>query len=145
MNLTKGLAFLACALPLGAAAQVVYSQAPVWIEPAAPVARLEHLRVCSERNEALWDRKALIDQDRRILDSEGDAVERARAELDQALASLDRTDTEAVAAYNARSNELNAWVDARNRRVAELNGAAALLNANSRTLVEYCENLYPAR
>ena len=142
MNLAKGLVSLACALPLGAAAQAAYSQAPVWVEPAARVERIEHLRVCSERNDALWDRKALIDQDRRLLEGEGDSIARTRGELERELAALDSADSAAVAAYNLRSSELNHWVEAHNRRVAELNGAAALLNSNSRTLVEYCENIY---
>ena len=141
MDLAKGLVSLACALPLGAAAQAVYSQAPVWVEPAR-IERIEHLRVCSERNDALWDRKALIDQDRRLLEAEGDSIARTRGELERELAALDQADPAAVAAYNLRSSELNNWVDAHNRRVAELNGAAALLNSNSRTLVEYCENIY---
>ena len=143
MNLAKGLIAAACVLPLAAAAQVAYS--PVWVEGAQNIDRFEYLRDCNARNETLWDRKALIDQDRRLLERENDTLARAKAELDAAHASLDRTDTPAVAAYNTRSNELNDWVDAHNRRVAELNAAAALLNANSRSLVEYCDNVYAAR
>ena len=142
MILAKGLIPLAFLLPLGAAAQTVYYQAPVSLEPAYRVERLDHLRACKDRNDALWDRKALIDQDRSVLDTEGEAIARARSELDRALAALDNTDTAAVAAYNARSRELNAWVDAHNRRVAEQNGAAALLNSNSLTLAEYCDSIY---
>jgi hypothetical protein len=103
------------------------------------------LRVCEARNDRLWDRKALIDEDRARLDREQLDIDRARARLDAEWSTLDRGDTTAVASYNARSRQLNEWVESHNRRVDELNGAVARLNANSRDLVAYCDNIYPAR
>jgi hypothetical protein len=136
------LAWIALALPLAAGAQEIHSRAVVAAEPGY---YLDTLRICSERNDTLWDRKAMIEQDRLLLEREDTAIARMRAEIEERWQSLDRRDAEAVAAYNARSTEFNRWVEAHNKRVEELNAAAELLNTNSRLLVTYCDNLYVTR
>lgn len=134
------LALAALAAP-AAFADVTYSRVVVLDEPVAiqPVPR-----VCENRNNELWDRKALLDEDRRDADAEKAALDRAKARLDGELAQLDRTRAAAVADYNARSNALNARVDAYNRRVADLNRAVALLNGDSREMVDWCNRMYYA-
>jgi hypothetical protein len=138
---TRILACIALAVPLA-----TFAQTPVY-RSGVPADRTfaDSLRVCSERNESLWDRKALIDQDRRLLEHEDQSIARVRGELEEALRTLDNGNQAAVTAYNARSYELNKWVDAHNRRVAELNGAVALLNSNAREMLAYCDRIYPAR
>lgn len=143
MESVRILAWIALAVPIAASAgEVSVSQA---IITGAPGYVVDSLQVCTRRNEALWDRKALIEQDRRLLERESDSIARMRSELEAEWERLDRGNADAVAAYNARSSELNRWVEAHNRRVEELNGAVALLNANSQALVAYCDNLYMAR
>jgi cell division protein FtsB len=87
----------------------------------------------------------LLDQDKRDVDAEGAALARAKSRLDGELAQLDRTNTAAVADYNARSNALNDRVNAYNARVADLNHAVALLNGDSREMVDWCNRMYYAR
>jgi hypothetical protein len=133
---------MAATVPMIAAAQTIYYRpAP----GAEPVYRVDSLSVCLQRNDALWDRKGLIDQDRRLLDREEQSLARGRAELDAEYQRLDRADRVAVDSYNKRSNELNGWVDQHNQRVRELNGAAGLLNSETRELVAYCDNITPPR
>jgi len=134
-------ALAAIAAPV-ALAQTTYSRVVVVDEPVV-LRPVPH--VCDARNNELWDRKALLDQDKRDVDSERGALARAKARLDEELARLDRTNTAAVADYNARSNALNARVDAYNRRVADLNSAVGLLNADSREMVDWCNRMYFAR
>jgi cell division protein FtsB len=135
------LALAALAAP-AAFADVTYSRVVVLDEPVAIHAVP---RVCENRNNELWDRKALLDQDKRDVDAEGAALARAKSRLDGELAQLDRTNTAAVADYNARSNALNDRVNAYNARVADLNHAVALLNGDSREMVDWCNRMYYAR
>ena len=127
------------AAPLVAAAQSEVSRATI---TGQPVVRTDMLHVCAARNDRLWDRSALLDRDKQDIDREGRAIDRARAELDAARARLDSNDAAAVADYNARSAALNARVQAHNRQVKELNGAVALLDADSSELVAYCNRIY---
>ena len=137
------IALAAAALAAPAAlAQVTYSRVVVVDEPVAIHAVP---RVCENRNAQLWDRKALLDQDKRDVDSEGQAIARAKARLDGELAQLDHANTSAVADYNARSNALNRRVDSYNHRVADLNDAVALLDSDSREMVDWCNRMYFAR
>lgn len=131
-------ALAALAAPL-ALAQTTYSRVVVIDEPVV-LRPVPH--VCDARNNELWDRKALLEQDRRDADAERDALARAKSRLDQELSRLDRTNTGAVADYNARSNALNTRVDAYNKRVADLNSAVALLNSDSREMVDWCNRMY---
>ena len=148
MNGLRILAWIALTTPLAALAQ--YPRA-VDVTPPRTVVIMEpdnvvrSLRVCDARNDTLWDRKALIDEDRVRIDREQAEIDRARAQLDAEWNVLNRGDTAAVNAYNARSRQLNEWVESHNRRVNELNGAVARLNASSRDLVAYCDTIVPAR
>jgi hypothetical protein len=142
MNTARILAALALAAPLAAAAQPTYSYTKIIGERAYFV---DNLRVCEARNDRLWDRTTLIEQDRYNLARADHSIAQIRAELENERRALDRTNVAAVDAYNTRSYALNRWVAAHNRRVEELNGAAALLTADARQLVAYCDNLYVAR
>jgi hypothetical protein len=142
MKIAKAMALIVMAAPLAALAQVSYSQARIAGE--RPVIR-EALRVCADRTDKLWDRKALLDQDKRDIDGEGRAIAQATASLAAELRRLDASNLPAVAAYNARSEALNTRVDWHNRRVAEMNGAAALLNADSADMTSYCERIQLTR
>ena len=125
--------------PLAAAAQVEQSRAVI-VGNGTFIG--ERLHVCADRNDALWDRKVLLDQDKRDVDREGDALARMKSQIDDEMRRLDKTDAAGVAAYNARSAEQNRRVEAHNRRVAEMNGAVALLNADASEMTAYCNRLY---
>jgi hypothetical protein len=137
----KAATLLLLAAPFAAMAQPYYPRDEIL--PDRPY--VSTLRVCEARNDTLWDRKALIDEDRRNLEREDRSIAGLRAQLDAERRSLNPADATAVAAYNGKSDTLNRWVETHNRRVAELNGAAALLNADTRDLLRYCDNLYMAR
>ena len=115
---------------------VVYETRPVYPN---------RMYVCSNENDRLWDRHEALDRDKQSLEMERQDLERVRRQLADELARLDRTDTAAVASYNARSQDLNARVESLNRRVADVNGAVAFLNADSRDLVAYCDRVNVAR
>jgi hypothetical protein len=142
MNSIRVLAAVAAIAPLFAAADVTYSRVTILDE--RPSLR-GSLYVCNDRNATLWDRKALLDRDKQELDREGAAIAREQARLDGMLHMLDRTNTAAVADYNQRSSEQNRWVEAHNRRVSEMNQAAALLNSDSADLMAYCDRVTVAR
>ena len=122
--LLRTIAIAVVAAPLVAAAQSEVSHATI---TGSPVVRTDRLHVCAERNDKLWDRSGLLDRDKQDVDREGREIARMKARLDS-------TDTAAVADYNAR-------VAAHNRQVDELNGAVALLNADSSQLTAYCNRL----
>ena len=102
MTSTRALAIAALVAPLTAAAQVSYSQAAITGEPYY---HRDNLRVCTDRNESLWDRKALLDADQRDLDREGASLDRTKARLDEQYRLLDWGNNAAIAEYNARSDE----------------------------------------
>ena len=152
MKLPAAIAMTTLLAPLAALAQTSYSHATITgpaaveVPPPAYVGRLPvyvpgHLHMCEARTDALWDRKALLDQDKADIDREGRSIAQESAQVNDQLRSLDNTDTVAVAAYNVRERALNVRVDAHNRRVADLNGAAALLNADSADLTNYCNRI----
>ncbi len=137
MTITRLLAALALAAPFAAAAQVSYPQATITGE------RLyfrDVPRVCAERNSALWDRKALLDQDHRDLDRDGTTLDRIKARLDADYRALDWGNNAAIAAYNARSDEYNRLISGHNARVAHMNRAASMLNGDSADLVAFCNS-----
>ena len=151
MKLPAAIAITTLCAPLAALAQTSYSRAtitgpavvappPAYVE-AVPVYVPGHLHMCDARTDALWNRKALLDQDKADIDREGRAIAQESAQVNDQLRTLDNTDTVAVAAYNVRQRALNERVDAHNRRVADLNGAAALLNADSADLTNYCNRI----
>src|SRR5437868_9366267 len=126
--LRRTIAIAVVAAPLVAAAQSEISHATI---TGTPVVRTDQLHVCAERNDKLWDRSALLDRDKQDADREGREIALLKAGLDAERLRLDSTNAAAVADYNARSATLNARVAAHNRQVEELNGAVALLNADS--------------
>jgi hypothetical protein len=148
MRLPLALAMTTVLAPLAALAQTTYSHAtitgrvpaPVYVE-TVPVYVPGRLHMCDARNDALWDRKAMLDQDKSDVDREGREIARESAQVNDQLRTLDHGDTVAVSAYNVRSRALNERVDAHNRRVADLNGAAALLNADAADLTSYCNRI----
>ena len=127
-------AALVVALP--AVGQTYYPDRPY------PADRLTHgeFETCLDRGAALRERKESIDDERAELDREGAELARAGAALDAQFRHLDRTDANAVADYNARSERLNRRVDRQNRRVAELNSRAGLLNGDAADMNARCEN-----
>jgi hypothetical protein len=143
MKLPAAIALTALVTPLAALAQTSYSHAtitgptpvppPVYVE-TVPVYVPGHLHMCEARNDALWDRKALLDR-------EGRSISQESAQVNEQLRNLDHTDTVAVAAYNVRQRAFNERVEAHNRRVADMNGAAALLNADAADLTSYCNRI----
>jgi len=148
MRLPLAIAMTTVLAPLAALAQTTYSHAtitgpvpaPVYVE-TVPVYVPGRLHMCEDRNDSLWDRKALLDRDRADVDREGREIARESTQVNEQLRTLDHGDTVAVAAYNVRSRSLNDRVDAHNRRVADLNGAVALLNADSADLTSYCNRI----
>jgi hypothetical protein len=150
MKLPAAIALTALVTPLAALAQTSYSHAtitgptpvppPVYVE-TVPVYVPGHLHMCEARNDALWDRKALLDQDKADIDREGRSISQESAQVNEQLRNLDHTDTVAVAAYNVRQRAFNERVEAHNRRVADMNGAAALLNADAADLTSYCNRI----
>ena len=139
--MNRFLLALAAASSLTAMAQTEYSRVViVETRPLYP----ERLYVCQDRNDQLWDAKAMLDRDRGDLERERRELERIRVALADERSRLDNTNLDAVASYNQRSDALNVRVASLNRRVADLNGAVAFLNADSRDLVAYCNRLYVA-
>jgi hypothetical protein len=136
------LAAVAAIAPLFAAADVTYSRVTILDE--RPSLR-GSLYVCNDRNASLWDRKAFLDRDKQELDRESHAIARETARLEGMLQNLDHRNVAAVEDYNQHSADLNKWVEAHNRRVNEMNQAAALLNADSADLVAYCDRVTVAR
>jgi hypothetical protein len=118
--------------PAAALAQTSYSRADI----VAP-----RLAVCDVQGDRLWDRKAALDTDQRVIDRERDAIEREGADLAAQMRALDSSNTAAVAAYNARSAAHNERVNAHNRYVNATNRAADLLNGDSAEFTRYCETL----
>lgn len=137
MTSTRVLAALALLAPLAAAAQVSHSQATLTGE------RLYYRdvpRICADRNVALWDRKALLDQDKHDLERDGATLDRVKSRLDADYRALDWGNSAAIAAYNARSEEYNRLISGHNQRVGHMNRAAAALNGDSADLVAYCNS-----
>ncbi len=151
MRLPAAIAITTLLAPLGALAQTSYSHAtitgpapvpaPVYVE-TVPVYVPGNLHMCQVRNDALWNRNAMLEEDKEpSIDREGRVIASETAQVNQQLRTLDNTDRMAVDAYNVRQRALNERVDAHNRRVADLNGAAALLNADSADLTAYCNRI----
>lgn len=122
--------------PAAAIAQTAYSRAEI-VQP--------RLNACDVRNDRLWDRKAALDMDQRVIDRERDAIEREASDLAARMRLLVSTDTAAVAAYNARSAAHNQRVADHNRYVNATNRAAALLNGDSAEFARYCDTLRLSR
>ena len=123
MTSTRVLAILALVAPLTAAAQVSYYRDSY---------------ACNDRNHALWERKARLDRDQRDIDREGARLEHMKAQLEVRYRRLDWGDDVAIGDYNRDSIEYNRLIDAHNRRVMRMNGAAAVLNGDSQDLVASC-------
>ena len=125
---TRILALAALAVPLVASAQIYYE---------GPLNRGE-FRACIERDAALYDRLAVLDNEKIDNDRESDSIARSGDQLAQELRRLDSRDQFAVAEYNARSAEHNRRVDLHNRRVADMNSRAARFNNDSAYLTRAC-------
>jgi len=117
------------ALPLAAAAQAYYRD--------APMTRGE-LRGCVERDQALRDRLSILEQEKRGNDLESGEIAREGTQLARDLARLDNNDPSAVADYNARSDAHNRWVVDHNNRVAGMNGRASLYNRDATDMGSQC-------
>ena len=117
------------ALPLAAAAQAYYRD--------APMTRGE-LRSCVERDQALRDRLSILDQEKRSNDVESGDIAREGTQLAHDLSRLDNSDPSAVADYNARSDAHNRWVIDHNNRVANMNGRAATYNRDAADMGAQC-------
>jgi len=139
MKAARMLAAAALLAPLGAAAQVYYSQARPLYDPALT---REELRECMYRDEAMAERRDALDGDRAQSDAEAEAIAEAAARLADELRNLDHGDVGAVAAYNARSAAHNQRVQDHNRQVAGLNARAARLNGDSARLDTLCARPY---
>jgi hypothetical protein len=135
MRLARAAALWVLAAPAVALAQVGRSETTR--AHAAPAFQ-ESWRACMARGDALGDRKAFIDDERRLLDLEGDAIAREGAQLADDLRRLPATDSAAVGVYNARSADHNARVAAHNHRVDDMNAAGASLNDASADMMAYC-------
>jgi hypothetical protein len=147
MRIPLAIAIATLLTPAAALAQTSYSRAaitgvpaPVYVE-TVPVYVPGHLHVCEAHNDELWDRKAMLDSDKADIDREGRQIAAETSQVNQQMRGLDHTDAVAVEAYNVRSRDLNERVDAHNRRVADLNGASAFLNADSADLSAYCNRI----
>src|SRR5512142_611781 len=136
------LAVLCIAAPAAALAQTTYSRAAVTsptvvpAEPAYPVYS-PTVYPCAE----LESQRVMLDDEKLAYDRELNALDAESARLADELRNLDHTDTAAVAAYNARSDEHNRSVAEHNRRVADMNDAVARLTADIANATPYCN--YP--
>lgn len=131
MDIRKMVAILVLAAPAAAMAQVSYSRA--WIVEGRPLGSS-----CADREDSLYDRKALLDREKADNDAELAAIDREGALLEGELRQLDHTNVAAVEDYNARSDAHNRRVAAHNRRVAEMNGQVADLTADIDDSSNYC-------
>ncbi|HUJ01663.1 MAG TPA: hypothetical protein VLY46_15595 [Usitatibacter sp.] len=148
MNLRILLAAIALAAPAAAFAQVSHSRAYIAgplaapDEPAIAAPARPYPAQCAD----LQQRKAVLDDEKVTYDHERDRLDAENARLAQELRNLDSTDTAAVAAYNARSDEHNRRVAEHNRRVADMNQAVAQLTEDLADAQPYCRfawNEYP--
>jgi hypothetical protein len=131
MDISKAVAILVLAVPSAALAQVSYSRA--WIVEGRPLGSL-----CADREDSLYDRRAMLDREKADNDAELRAIEREGAMLEGELRQLDHTNVAAVEDYNARSDAHNRRVAAHNRRVAEMNAQVADLTADINDSSNYC-------
>jgi peptidoglycan hydrolase CwlO-like protein len=131
MDISKAVAILVLAVPSAALAQVSYSRA--WIVEGRPLGSL-----CADREDSLYDRRAMLDREKADNDAELRAIEREGAVLEGELRQLDHTNVAAVEDYNARSDAHNRRVAAHNRRVAEMNAQVADLTADINDSSNYC-------
>ena len=125
----------AIAAPLLAAAQVSISEVRIVPDPSLP---LDARRACIDRVNVLHDRRAVLDEEKLFVDRENEALAIAGERLAADLRALDNSDTAAVAAYNARSDEHNRRVEAQNRRVAQLNARVAAFNGDAGEATRSC-------
>jgi hypothetical protein len=126
---------LAASLSLPQPAQAQYAEALT----------LTELRDCMARDEAMIVREARLDSWRLDSDREGEAIARAGASIAEDQRRLDSRDTAAVAALNERVAEHNRWVEAHNRRVADLTAAQSRVHADRSDLTAACGRpFYPA-
>jgi hypothetical protein len=123
------------ALPAIAAAQVSISEVRIVPDPSLPV---DARRSCIDRVNTLHDRRSVLDEEKLFIDRENDALAIAGQRLADELRSLNNADTNAVAAYNARSDEHNRRVEAQNRRVAQLNSRVAGFNGDAADAMRFC-------
>jgi hypothetical protein len=133
------LAAALAALPMAAgAAEISRSQAvitgpvvipaePAYVAPGAPAVGSD-----------IEQRKAVLDDEMVTYDRDRDQLDAEAARLAREYDDLDRTDTVAVAAYNARSDEHNRRVAAHNARVADMNYAVAQLTADIANATPAC-------
>ena len=130
MNRARTMAWLlAAAAPMAAMGQVSYGDGPL---------TREELRVCMERDHAVRERIARLDDERVESDAEAASIAREGARLAEELRRLDNRDTLAVAEYNARSDAHNRRVEAHNRYVVDLNARTALVNGDAADVGASC-------
>jgi hypothetical protein len=129
---TRIIALVLALAPAVALAQTSYSRATI----TGP-----RLNVCDAQQGQLFERKAALDADYRVIDRERAAIERESLALEAELRGLDNTNTAAVAAYNAHSNAHNDRVASHNQYVVATNRAGALLNGDSADFMRYCDTL----
>ena len=133
MRPVTAFALVMLAVPAAAMAQVSYSRA--WIPSNGPVVTS---RVCADRQDVLTDRKLSLDREKRDNDAELASIEDEGADLAAQLRGIDRSNSDAVADYNARSDAHNRRVAAHNRRVADMNAAVGDLTADLNEASQYC-------
>ena len=109
-------------------------------EPTGPVLTKEQLRVC-------LDRQARVSQQRSELLKEQGALVDAQAELQRngealkaRLEALDRTNAQAVAAYNADAQAREKQIDAHDTRVTAFNARAEANRVEREEFAKSCEN-----
>ena len=117
------------ALPAAAVAQVAYYDPPL---------TASELRTCMERDHAVRNRTAMLDDEKLDNDRESQALARTGDSLALELRSLDSANPAAVADYNARSADHNRRVELHNRRVADYNARAALTAGDAEDLNARC-------
>ena len=131
------LALAAATLAVPAAmAQSYYSESRA--QPDGRLTRDEYL-TCLDRGDALRARRERIDDERAEIDREAAEIARAGAALDARMRTLDRSDANAIADYNARSDRHNRRVAQQNQHVADLNARAALMNGDAADMNARCE------
>lgn len=95
----------------------------------APILSRDELRACLDEQEALRKQAAEALEEQRGLDEEKAHIGQRKSELNEALATLDRTSQAAVDAHNVRAQELDARITDYNTKSAPFNARAGALNA----------------
>ena len=106
----------------------------------APILTRDELRACLKQQVQLLTAVAGLADEQRALDAEKSSIKQQGAALQGELTTLDRTAASAVQAYNAKTVEHEARIDAYNARSQPFNAKVAALKTQRDGWVKDCSN-----